>query len=206
MKLTNFVKDLWDTGSVDLDRQIIPFEENDLQQAVVVLRNHYEQDILNMPGQAPAFHPEAGSWSTVFLYRVLQFILLRDTEHDTIRQHLKPYQGIQSAEAIYTVDLSFRYLPVVFNFAKGLAPDDILLHYLSDTAAYWPFSSVGLELSDTPQHNLIIEHASLKQAYIDRIIHQKDKRAMLADIKPLVQESLGLYTEMYWPELRLAIL
>jgi hypothetical protein len=204
LELTSFITDLWGQGSVTMPGHIIPFEEDDLKEAVIVLKQNYEQDQLNMPGKIPAFHDEASLWGACYLYRALQFVMLRDASEEIILEHLKEFTGIKTAEVFYSVDLSFRYLPTLFNFAKSLSPDDVLVQCLKKTANEWPLSSVGIELTQEPQHDLILRNTSLKQLYVDRITQLRDnKRAAYPEIKLLVQQALGNHSELLWPEFQL---
>jgi hypothetical protein len=95
-----------------------------------------------------------------------------------------------------------RFLPQLFNLAKGLAPADVLVILMQNTAANWPFSSVGIEVTETFNTAIIFQHPMLKYSYADRIITHKDlKRALLDDeIKNTITEVLGAHTTTLWPQ------
>jgi hypothetical protein len=106
-----------------------------------------------------------------------------------------------SPEAIYSVDLTFRHLPDVFKFAKGLAPDDILVTILKENAVFWNFSSVGMDVGADIAHGNVLAHPSLRIAYIDRIIEAKDIKRVNSDaMREGVETALGDYAPQLWAD------
>jgi hypothetical protein len=201
MQFTSFIQDLLEKGQVTVARQLNPFSEEDLQEAGVVLRKYYTDDALEMPYTAPGFSAEAAIWGATYLYRASQFIMLRDVGEQEVHAHLSDFSGVISPEAIYSADLTLRYLPELLYLAKGLAPDDILVKCIKHRLVQWPFSSVGTEVAREVNHQPILAHPSLKYAYIDRIIQQKDiKRATDEAIAEAIREALGAHSSVLWPE------
>ena len=200
MRLTGFISDLIGGAGVTVAGEILPFGEDDVQETIGVLGQYYANDVIEMPHKAPAFSPEAAAWSARYLYHVIQLMLLRHLGDKQIDALLLPFTGEVNADAIYTVDLSFRYLPDVFRLAKSLAPEDPLVQRITETALLWPFSSVGIPIPEAPVPNAILEHPSLRAAYVDRIITAKDAtRCNTPEMEPLVMEALGAYPEQLWP-------
>jgi hypothetical protein len=203
MQLTSFIQDLLESGQVKVAGQLISFTDEDIKQAVILLKRYYAEDKLDMPFLAPDFSPEAAVWAALYLYHTIQFTLLRDQGEDTVKKYLSSFSGTVTPEAIYSADLLLRYLPDLLALAKGLAPDDVLVTCLKITIAQWPFSSVGLPATELINEELILTHPSLKYAYIDKIIKHKDKkRASRAQVTALIEEALGGYLPHFWPELK----
>ena len=201
MTLAAFLINLFEQGNVTVANRIRPFPKKDRQEAVKVLQHFYQQEVLEMPNQAPFFSEEAAAWAAEYLYRAIQLVMLRDLGEEVIEQHLKPYSQPITPQAIVSVDLCFRYLSDLFDLAKGLAPNDPLVLRLKETAKRWPFSSVGMELELPLRHQIILDDHCLRYAYIDRIIKAKDKqRAKIPEITVLIQEALGDYAVSLWPE------
>lgn len=201
MELTTFIKDLLGSGTVCIKRMLTPFSEEDLQAARNVLYEYYQQDILDMPHTAPAYSDEAAIWAARYFYQSLQLTVIREAGEELIEETLTDYHGPITPEAIYSADLILRHLPSLFRLSKGLAPGDILVKKLSDTAAKWPFSSVGIDPETTVYDTVILAHPSLKQAYIDRIIEQKDsKRINSPETRNYLRETTGDYLPVLWPE------
>ncbi|MFL5730613.1 MAG: hypothetical protein ACJ75J_14090 [Cytophagaceae bacterium] len=204
MLLTSYLRDLLETGSVTVGPQPAPFEEEDLREAAQILRDFYLKDLLNLPGKAPAFSEEAALWAARYLYTATQCIMLRDLSAEEVQTQLRAFGSEITHEAIYSADLCLRHLPVLLHLSKGLAPGDILVKCLMETALLWPFSSVGMKMDGEPEHEKLLGYASLKYAYADRIILMKDKkRSAYPGINPLIAEALGNYKDELWPEFEL---
>lgn len=201
MQLSNFIEDLVTKGVVTVSSEAAPFDEQDLQQAQTALLQYYANDSLNMPGTAPAFHADAAIWAANYLYRAVQLTLLRNLDENAVRALLTPFNGEITAAAVYSADLSLRYLPTVLELAKGLSPDDVLVVLLKQTTKDWPYSSVGMELGNDSDINAIMNDASLKYSYIDRIIEARDtNRCNNTQVNDLVAEALGDHAGALWPQ------
>jgi hypothetical protein len=201
MELTNFIAGLINDGKVKVVPQLLTFEEEDLRLATVHLQQYYEDDIQEMPATAPAFDATAALWAARYLYTTVQFILLRNLDETTMQEHMLPYTGELTPAAMYSADLTLRYLPDLFDLAKGLSPNDPLVKQMKETAQLWPFSSAAIAMPEPTDLSLIFSHASLKQAYIDRIIAAKNlHKCQQPDCYPLVLEALGAYAADLWPQ------
>ncbi len=202
MTLPAFLQGLWTQGQVMVAPKIGTFTKADQVRAVAILEQYYTEDAQEMPGHVPDFSPEPALWATSFLYQATQLVLLRDLDEEVINQQLTPYPTEITPEVIYSVDLTFRFLPDLFDLARGLAPDDALVKKLRDTAIQWPFSSVGMASGANFNTDTIYNHPSLRQAYIDRIVKAKDDQR-LTDVRwrELVDQALGNHRLTFWPEL-----
>ena len=178
MDLSNFISTLLSDGKVSVKGQLTLLEAQDINEAGKILYTYYQDDVLEMPHSAPGFSEEAATWGAEYLYKAVQLIVLRDVEEEMINNDLKPYTGQLTPAVIYSADLMLRYLPQLFELAKGLAPGDLLVQVLKKAARQWPYSSAGIELSETVDDKMILEHPSLRYKYIDRIIQAKDKQRM----------------------------
>lgn len=204
MKLTPFIEGLFREGSVLVEGQMASFEEADLHQAGELLKQVYSQQVLEMPLTAPSFDAAPATWAAQYLYHAVQLIMIRDLDEEAIREHLKTFDGTKSSETIFSVDLVFRYLPDLFKLAKGLAPDDPLVKQLKTEALKWPFSSVGIDLTEEINESTILGHPSLRYAYMDRIIAMRDeKRLNKPELTELAREVLGEHAADLWPGLEL---
>lgn len=204
MKLTPFIEGLFREGSVLVEGQISSFEETDLKHAGDLLKDIYSQQVLEMPFTAPAFDLTSAAWAAQYFYHAVQLIMIRDQDEEAVQQHLKTFGDAISPETIFSVDLVFRHLPDLFKLAKGLAPDDPLVKQLKTEACKWPFSSVGIDLSEIVTESTILSHPSLRYAYMDRIIAMADeKRLNKPELTELAREVLGEHTADLWPGLEL---
>jgi hypothetical protein len=200
MHLAAFLIDLFDEGKVTVAGELIEFDEDDLNESKRLLEELYNEDILTMPLIAPAFSPTAAVWAAKYIYRVIQFTMLRHLEQPEIEKHLINFEGEVNAETIYSVDLTFRHLPQLFRLSEDFAPGDFLTERLRHITHLWPFSSVGIELTQEFDESGIMDHRSLEIAYIDRIIEKNDlKRVNNKQKEELVGQALGDYASKLWP-------
>lgn len=201
MTLTAFISSLINEGTVTVAPDIASFTPDDLRLAAVHLKQHYDDDSTEMPGQAPPYDPEAALWAACYLYRAVQFIQIRHLGEEDISAQLLPFTGVRSPAAVYAADLTLRYMPGLFDLAKGLAPGDPLVKALESMAAEWPFSMAAIAAIVPEDLSLIMQHPSLKTAYIDRIVQARDlRKCRHPECLPLVQEALGSYAAILWPE------
>ncbi|HEX6428476.1 MAG TPA: hypothetical protein VF008_12355 [Niastella sp.] len=200
MQLAQFIQDIIQQGKVIVEGQVIPFTNEDIQQATEHLHEQYNRHVQELTGMAPAFHPEAAVWATNFLYRAVQLVMLRDLGEEAVNGLLTPFNGSVSPETILSVDISFRYLPNLLGLAKGLAPEDVLVKRLQEVAVQWPFSSVGMKVEGVMDIEVIMSNTCLRNAYIDRIIETRDrKRCNNILVNEHIKEALGDHAPVLWP-------
>jgi hypothetical protein len=201
MKLADFLRDLLEKGKVTVAGQIGSFGDDDLRAAETLLRHYYDEDALDMPGVVPAFLPEAALWGARYFYHAVQLAVLRDLGEEVVRHYLQDYAGPRTPEAVYSVDLTLRYLPDLLRLARGLAPDDVLVAALQRTALDWPFSSVGSGAAGEVAPGILLAHPSLRTAYVDRIIREKDANRLSGpEVPEHVRAALGQHAAHWWPE------
>ena len=188
-------------GRTLVANELHPFDETDNETAIEILQKFYAHDKMEAPGNVPVFDQAASLWAAQYLYRAFQLLLLRKLGPEHIEAELKDYSLPQTAASVYSADLALRYLPVVFNLAKRLAPDDPLVKRLKETAQQWPLSSIGCDIDQSMiDLTVILSHPSLSTIYADRIIVAKDKKRVTTEAeKNLIQSVLGNYAELLWP-------
>lgn len=201
MELTNFISGLINEGNVTVAGELLSFDEADLRTAGIHLQQYYEDDCREMPFTAPDLDIHAALWAAGYLYTTVQFILLRNLDASLMETHLVPYTGERTPAAIYSADLTLRYLPDLFMLAKGLSPADPLITRFYETAHQWPFSATTIPLNDNVDISVINSHPSLRQAYTDRIIQARNlPLCSLPENLPFVQAALGSHTTVLWPQ------
>lgn len=198
--LNQFLSDLWKDGQVEVMHELKAFSAEELNEAQLVLEHGYTQDQIHFPGTAPTFAAEPALWAAQYLYRAIQFILLRHLDEKNLQEHLLPWPAAVNAEAVYAADLSLRHLPTLFSFAKGLSPSDPLLLELKKTASTWPFSGLGIVEADPAAKAMLLSHPALAIAYTDRIIAKRLKaKAQQPQIRPWIAAALGNHAHTLWP-------
>jgi hypothetical protein len=201
MELSNFIQQLLITGTVSVQPGIIAFTAEDEHETIQLLQLYYNEDILEMPGTAPAFHEQAALWAAKYFYTAVQLTVLRDEGEAVINEKLLPFSESVDAPAMYSADLVLRYLPTLLQLAKGLSPADILVKVLEQTASEWPFSSVGIQVAEIKNETIVLSDASLSIAYTDRLIAARDiKRISGNEMQQRVLAATGLHLDIFWPE------
>jgi hypothetical protein len=201
MELTEFISGLINEGDVTVAGDLLNFEEADMRTATIHLQQYYEDDCREMPHTATDLDIDAALWAAGYLYTTVQFILLRNLDASLLDTHLRPYTGERTPAAIYSADLTLRYLPDLFVLAKGLSPSDPLIARFYQTAYQWPFSATAIPLDGEVDLSVINTHASLRQAYTDRIILARNlQRCALPENLPFVRAALGAHAGVLWPQ------
>lgn len=195
-----FLEDLWQEGKVLVKHEFVQeFSEGEKEKTLVLLRKYYEQDSLNQAFVVPDFSEAAAWWSVQYFFYVVQFTCIRSFTEEQVLEILKDFEGEETVDTIYSVDLIFRQLPNILNLAKGLAPDDVLVKCIHQQIEKWCLSSVGIPLEKYTHESLILENKALTILYIDRIIERKDKKRL---DNPLINEqvliALGDYKDEFW--------
>ena len=204
MTLSEFISSLINKGEVGVAHVLQAFDEEDIRLAKIHLQQYYTDDINDMPGQAPHYDEKAALWAADYLYRTIQFLLLRHLEAAELKSYLAPFDGEQTPAAIYSADLCLRFLPDIFSLAKGISPNDPLVKALILLAAQWPLSAAAIPEIPAEGLSAVLDHPSLKLTYIDRIIGAKDYyKCQHPACLPLVEAALGMHAAQFWPQFKI---
>lgn len=200
--LPEFIEQLMKNGCARVD---IYFDEpgpEALAQAAALLQTFHVQDSLNLPASPPPFHAPAALWAAQHLMRLQQYLLVREADLPANGIPI-PRQWMDDAAAIYSADLSLRYLPPLQKLARSLAPADPLLEVMEATAQAFPFSHPEQPVADPlPQVDAILDCPPLRITWLSRLItHKNESWLQHPRVKALVAEALGGYAKPYWPAL-----
>jgi hypothetical protein len=136
----------------------------------------------DFPGAAPPFSLEAGYWAAGIFYRLAQFFSARDLPAETIHRDLSSPCPVDGADlsAIYSVDLTFRYLPDLYRLAAARASADPLVAELRQLADTWPLSSVGIPAGECRPENVrhFLGQREFETLYVDRILDARQFRLL----------------------------
>ncbi len=183
------------------------WQEVDPQEKAVALdylHELYQKEALEHPHQTPEFDPAAAAWGALLLYYAAQAILNRSASLEEIMPLFESYTGQVTASAVFSVDLSLRFLPDLIDKLKIVNPDDGLILLLEQQLAAWPYSAIGYELVTPPP--LGLDNPCLLQCYANRIIAKKAVALLsLPVLYQAVQASLGAHQKTVWPDLDLFV-
>jgi hypothetical protein len=196
MSLVAFLNTLQESARV----AVAPPARGDLQGAAVagVVSAMDRAARVELAFQAPQLLTPAAAWAAGRLYRACQFLAYREIEADVVRAEMAIACPVApSADACYSADLSFRFLPDLIALARGIAADDPLVAGLIDLARGWPLSSVGASGVGAVDVSAFIGDASLRRLYADRIIERADvSRISDAAAREAVAEAIGAHPEL----------
>jgi hypothetical protein len=150
------------------------------------------------PGAALEFVPEIALESLRFLYRLCLALSDRSMADEEVLKICAtfPAAPTTSAEAL-SADLTLQHLPSIHQVARAVSEDDPLLAGLSQVAARFPLSSVGIALEQASDLTLIRSHRGLWQLYVDRILERQDvSLASDPEVKAALREALGLHRSL----------
>ncbi len=203
MSLREFYASLVTTGEVSIDSTDEP-PLREIQESKELFRKVDRLTRIDLPGAPPPLSIAAASWAAVTLYRACQFLVCRDLPAKEIGESLsRPVPESLTPSCVYSVDLSFRYLPGLIALSRGLAPEDPLVGGLMRLASEWPLSSVGIpDVAPAEPERLrpILEHGSLLGLYVDRTIARCDlSRLAPAAVRSRVEAALGAHVDLAPP-------
>lgn len=181
--LADFLTALWETGQVSVPA-LSPtgssdFSSADLAESALRLGWYASEERAALPGTPPTVSDTAALWGLTATFTACSLIVHRQHTVETFSSQFECSQlGVLSPSIVYSVDLTFRFLPDVHRLAMSLAESDPLCDVLEELGRQWPLSSVGMgfrELKDAPiqypaDHLAAWWHdACLRQLYLDRI-------------------------------------
>lgn len=206
MSLGAFLLGLFDTGQIELP-DVEPLSTEDVSAATTALQSFEADYRLSLAGEAPRLDLDTALWSATVLYRAAQMLLFRSHDADSVDRLLST-QCLQrdGASAHYSVDLTMRFLPDLVRLARSVMEDDPLVTHLLAWASDWPLSSVGIERVPASERIAdVLDHPSLLQLYVDRIIERRDiSRLSESRVAEAVRQALGSFPELA-PEISSAL-
>lgn len=205
MSLTSFLTMLFEHGRIRVPGYA-PVEERDLAEARAILSEFEPGYRLNLPGHPPEFLVETACWSAALLFRACQCLTYRDLDvQQTLPAIEAPAPGLPEAAHHYSADVVLRFLPDLWRLSRDVAVGDPLVKYLTDLAAVWPLSSVGMPDIAVRDMDEIANDRCLLILYADRILERQDHGRLIDPrVRSTVQSSIGLYTDLA-PEMAQAV-
>jgi hypothetical protein len=195
VRVAQFLSDLFETGRVSVFIDLPAGLEEDVDEVLVSAEKVAAG---NLAGGSPSFDLVCARWAAQIFYGACHFLVCRDVNPETVEAFFKqPCPGAHSPQTDYSADLVFRYLPDLVGMTRAVASGDPLLQQLLTLGKEWPLSSVGVSGIEAVDPTAFIEHPSLCQLYIDRIIARADvSRLGNPQIDLGVREALGDYPEL----------
>lgn len=183
--------------------KIMTITKAEESEIVLFLETEYEKEILEYPGKAPQFNPDAALWAAKTVYLSVQLLLNREHKVSELDVLLPNYKGIQDASAIISADICLRFLPQIRAEMKRIDPEDLVIPILEKILIQFHYSAVGSDLDfEELNYETIASNECLLQLYIDRIVHRKAIKYAQSDfIKKQLEAGFGDYKKIFWAQL-----
>ena len=204
MSLSQFLNSLLHEGRVrvvpifDLSGQILIEGPEELAAAAAVLESfecEYRSELAHRP---PPLAHAALLWGAQNVQRACSLLTFRDINAEGVRSALNdPCPEPPSHSVVYSVDLTFRFLPDLTRLARAVSPVDPLVGILGDWSRQWPLSSVGVSAVSVIGPLEWLDDPCLRQLYVDRILAEGDE-SRLDDprTREAVLEAVGRHPEL----------
>jgi hypothetical protein len=132
------------------------------------------------------------------LYHLAQFTVCRDIPAEYVAQICaEAFPGPRDAAASWSVDLTLRQLPRIFQWARHVSSGDPLVVQMRLLGGEWPLSSVGMSNLEIASIDSFISHPGLARIYADRVMAANDF-SRLGDLRvaDLLRADIGLHREL----------
>jgi hypothetical protein len=146
----------------------------------------------------PAFSSEAALWAARLFHELCRFVVCRDIGEAQINAVCAvTCPAPRKPETDWSVDLTLRHLPRVFQLARHLSNADPLVEQLKQLGAAWPLSSVGMPGLQKLRLDSFVAHGGLRRLYADRIIAAGDT-SRLGDpgVDELLRTDFGVHRDL----------
>lgn len=146
-----FLQSLFESGNVTLEDTRSDYDpEADVHQ----LLSEYERlSRSQLPGGLPPFSPAAAHNAARVFHSLCLAVIDSQTDASGLEQQILELADrfSKDAEAHYSVDLVFRYLPQLAERASRISPSDPLRELILLAGGFWPLSSVGMSNLHVPK-------------------------------------------------------
>jgi hypothetical protein len=191
MSLPAFLHSLLGEGHVRVesvlkaDGRLVTEPPDELNESAKILADFDDVYRLELAHNPPDLSRPALLWAAIQVRRAGSFLTYREAEPEQLQQILQgPCPEAMSASVVYSVDLTFRFLPDLLRLARAVSPQDPLVDILKDWASQWPLSSVGISNVTVKGSMEWLSDPCLRQIYVDRILAEQDV-SRLADAQTL---------------------
>ena len=204
MSLPDFLTSLLNDGRVrvdpiyDSENRLISADPAELNSAFELLSQFEAEYRTDLPGQPPPLSRSSVLWGATSVYRACSLLAYRAYDDEQIEIALKtPCPDSPVPQTVYSVDLTFRFLPDLVRLARAASIDDPLVNVLLRWARQWPLSSVGIRDVSIDLPIPWLTDPCLRQMYADRILLLQDESRLTdSQTRETVMESLGKYPEL----------
>ncbi|MDB5344435.1 MAG: hypothetical protein JWP89_2812 [Schlesneria sp.] len=191
MSLPSFLHSLLGEGRVRVesvfksDGRLLTESPQELNESFKLLSDFDREYRLELAHKPPELSRAALLWGAIQVRRAASLLTYREAEPEQLQAALTgSFAETISASVVYSVDLTYRFLPDLLRLARAASPQDPLVAILKDWANQWPLSSVGVADVSVTGSLEWLDDPCLRHLYVDRILAEQDA-SRLADSRTL---------------------
>jgi hypothetical protein len=146
----------------------------------------------------PEFSAQAALWAARLFHQLCRFVVCREIGEEQTKKACGLVCPVARGPGTdWSVDLTIRHLPRLFQLARHLSKGDPLVEEMKRIAADWPLSSIGIPGLENLQLDAFISHPALKRLYADRVVAAGDT-SRLGDprLDDLLRADFGVYRDL----------
>jgi hypothetical protein len=181
MSLPSFLHSLLGEGRVRVesvfksDGRLLTESPQELNESFKLLSDFEREYRLELAHKPPELNRAALLWGAIQVRRAASLLTYREAELEQLQAALTgSCPEPMSASVVYSVDLTYRFLPDLLRLARAASPQDPLVAILKDWAERWPLSSVGGADVTVTGSLKWLDDPCLRQLYVDRILTNQD--------------------------------
>ena len=194
MSLTSFLTALHDSGHVRV-AEVASATAEEIAGAVSLLQEFDRAARREAAGEPPAYSSETALWAATLFYRACQLLVFRDSGEAAVKAALGgPSPDASDPGAIWSADLTLRWIPDLVALARGISPGDPFVEGLVGLARRWPLSGVGVREAADADPAALVAHPALLSLYVDRIFERRESgRLRHPAVRAAAAAALGAY-------------
>ncbi len=193
--MIDFLQHLFEDGEIVVPRDVVSQPEA-VQSLLIFSERIWRTD---WPGHAPPFDVEIAGKALEVLFVLSQATVYRELDEVAVAARLQAIAlaPVESASAYYSVDLTLRFLPQIYERLTRSTDDDPVLELVSKVAREWPLSSIGIPGCSPEALPAALDDPGLFRVYVDRVIAASDQERMKSErVATAVNAVFGPFDEL----------
>jgi hypothetical protein len=151
-------------------RQPPTFTEDAANDALLLLKQAYQDYTLEIAGSAPPINGKVALAAAECVRQACWFLVNRDEPAEEIAKRVVMPGRPKTAADHFSADLTLRYIPLIYQRAKAISADDPLPSRIADILRNWPLSGVLAALPEGPAATVNLDgHPGLMMLYAERL-------------------------------------